>query len=124
VDEALAAVSPEFEKLYAKARPTIDSAGEDCFARSCCRAFYSVRSELQLMEQLDYNLLFRWFVGLSLDEAVWDENGVHQEPRAPDRGVTLPGGSWLRCSPRSPSKHCCRMTISRSTAPDRSLGEA
>jgi transposase len=37
------------------------------------QAFYSVRSEQQLMEQLDYNLLFRWFVGLSLDEAVWDE---------------------------------------------------
>jgi transposase len=37
------------------------------------QAFYSVRSELQLMEQLDYNLLFRWFVGLSVDEAVWDE---------------------------------------------------
>jgi transposase len=36
------------------------------------QAFYSVRSELQLMEQLDYNLLFRWFVGLSLDAAVWD----------------------------------------------------
>jgi hypothetical protein len=36
------------------------------------QAFYSVRSELQLMEQLDYNLLFRWFVGLSLDETVWD----------------------------------------------------
>jgi transposase len=37
------------------------------------QAFYSVRSELQLMEQLDYNLLFRWLVGLSLDAAVWDE---------------------------------------------------
>jgi IS5 family transposase len=37
------------------------------------QAFYSVRSEQQLMEQLDYNLLFCWFVGLSLDEAVWDE---------------------------------------------------
>ena len=36
------------------------------------QAFYSVRSERQLMEQLDYNLLFRWFVGLSLDAVVWD----------------------------------------------------
>ena len=49
------------------------------------QAFYSVRSERQLMEQLDYNLLFRWFVGLSLDEAV-GRNGVHQESRAPDCG--------------------------------------
>jgi transposase len=36
------------------------------------RAFYTVRSELQLMEQLNYNLLFRWFVGLSADDPVWD----------------------------------------------------
>src|SRR5208283_1907811 len=37
------------------------------------QAFYSVRSQKQVVEQLDYNLLFRWFVGLSLDEEVWDE---------------------------------------------------
>jgi transposase len=37
------------------------------------QAFYSVRSETQLMEQLQYNLLFRWFVGLSLDDEIWDE---------------------------------------------------
>jgi transposase len=36
------------------------------------QVFYSVRSEALLMEQLDYNLLFRWFVGLNMDEAVWD----------------------------------------------------
>ncbi len=36
------------------------------------QAFYSIRSERQLMEQLDYNLLFRWFVGLSMDAPVWD----------------------------------------------------
>src|SRR3954454_24707469 len=36
------------------------------------QAFYSIRSERQLMEQMDYNLLFRWFVGLSVDEPVWD----------------------------------------------------
>jgi IS5 family transposase len=44
----------------------------NCFAGCCLQAFYSVRSERQLMEQLDYNLLFRWFVGLSLDAVVWD----------------------------------------------------
>jgi transposase len=38
------------------------------------QAFYSVRSETQLMEQLEYNLLFRWFVGLSLDDEIWDES--------------------------------------------------
>ena len=72
VDKALATLSPEFEKLYAKlGRPSIPP--ERLLRALLLQAFYSVRSELQLMEQLDYNLLFRWFVGLSLDEAVWDE---------------------------------------------------
>ena len=72
VDEALAALSPEFEKLYAKfGRPSIPP--ERLLRALLLQAFYSVRSELQLMEQLDYNLLFRWFVGLSLDAAVWDQ---------------------------------------------------
>ena len=71
VNEALTALSPEFEKLYAKSgRPSI--APEKLLRSLLLQAFYSVRSERQLMEQLDYNLLFRWFVGLSLDAAVWD----------------------------------------------------
>ena len=71
VDEALAALSPEFEQLYTKfGRPSIPP--ERLLRALLLQAFYSVRSELQLMEQLDYNLLFRWFVGLSLDAAVWD----------------------------------------------------
>jgi transposase len=72
VDAALAALSPEFEKLYARfGRPSIPP--ERLLRALLLRALYSVRSELQLMEQLDYNLLFRWFVGLSLDAEVWDE---------------------------------------------------
>ncbi len=43
------------------------------FERSFCKALYSVRSERMLMEQLDYNLLFRWFVGLNMDDPIWDE---------------------------------------------------
>jgi transposase len=71
VDEALGALSAEFEKLYAKfGRPSI--APEKLLRALLLQAFYSVRSERQLMEQLGYNLLFRWFVGLSLDAAVWD----------------------------------------------------
>ena len=71
VNEALAALSPEFEKLYAKSgRPSIPP--EKLLRALLLQAFYSGRSERQLMEQLDYNLLFRWFVGLSLDAAVWD----------------------------------------------------
>ena len=71
VNEALAALSPEFERLYAKSgRPSIPP--EKLLRALLLQAFYSVRSERQLMEQLDYNLLFRWFVGLSLDAVVWD----------------------------------------------------
>ena len=67
----VAALSPEFEQLYAKfGRPPIPP--ERLLRALLLQAFYSVRSEPQLMEQLDYNLLFRWFVGLSLDAAVWD----------------------------------------------------
>ena len=72
VDEALAELSPDFEKLYAKlGRPSIPP--ERLLRALLLQAFYSVRSEKQLIEQLDYNLLFRWFVGLSLDVEVWDE---------------------------------------------------
>jgi transposase len=71
VDEALGALSPKFEKLYAKfGRPSI--APEKLLRALLLQAFYSVRSERQLMEQLDYNLLFRGFVGLSLDAVAWD----------------------------------------------------
>ena len=71
VNEALAVLSPEFETLYAKSgRPSIPP--EKLLRALLLQAFYSVRSERQLMEQLGYNLLFRWFVGLSLDAAVWD----------------------------------------------------
>jgi transposase len=71
VDEALGALTGEFEKLYAKlGRPSIPP--EKLLRALLLQAFYSVRSERQLMEQLGYNLLFRWFVGVSLDAVVWD----------------------------------------------------
>jgi transposase len=71
VDAALVALSPEFAKLYALiGRPSIPP--EKLLRALLLQAFYSVRSERQLMEQLDYNLLFRWFVGLGIDDPVWD----------------------------------------------------
>ena len=71
VDEILEVLSPDFEGMYAKVgRPSI--APEKLLRALLLQAFYSIRSERQLMEQLDYNLLFRWFVGLSMDAAVWD----------------------------------------------------
>ncbi len=70
-DAALAALSGEFQQLYAlNGRPSI--APEKLLRALLLQAFYSVRSERQLMEQLDYNLLFRWFVGLGVDAPVWD----------------------------------------------------
>src|SRR6267142_6466036 len=71
-DEALRELQPRFHKLYAKTgRPSI--APEKLLRALLLQALYSVRSERQLMERLQYDLLFRWFVGLSMDEAVWDE---------------------------------------------------
>jgi transposase len=71
VDRALREMSPEFARLYPKTgRPSIPP--EQLLRALLLQLLYSVRSERQLMEQLDYNLLFRWFVGLTLDDAVWD----------------------------------------------------
>jgi transposase len=70
-DEALASLSGHFDTLYAVGgRPSI--APEKLMRALLLQALYSVRSERQLMEQLDYNLLFRWFVGLNMDDAIWD----------------------------------------------------
>src|ERR1022692_1738530 len=71
VARALEALSPRFEALYSETgRPSIPP--EKLLRALLVQAFYSVRSERQLMEQLNYNLLFRWFVGLSVDDPVWD----------------------------------------------------
>ena len=71
IDEALRKLSPSFSRLYAReGRPSIPP--ERLLRALLLQAFYTVRSERQLMEQLDYNLLFRWFVGLSADDPVWD----------------------------------------------------
>jgi transposase len=68
-DEALRDLQPRFNKLYAKTgRPSI--APEKLLRALLLQALYSVRSERMLMEQLDYNLLFRWFVGLNMDDAI------------------------------------------------------
>src|SRR3569833_658105 len=71
VNAALARLSPEFARLYA---PTgwASIAPEKLLRALLLQAFYSVRAERQLMEQLTYNMLFRWFVGLSMDAPVWD----------------------------------------------------
>ena len=71
VNDVVASLSAEFEGLYSPlGRPGI--APEKLLRALLLQAFYSIRSERQLMEQLNFNMLFRWFVGLGLDDAVWD----------------------------------------------------
>jgi transposase len=70
-DEALQQLKPRFNTLYATiGRPSI--APEKLLRALLLQALYSVRSERMLMEQLDYNLLFRGFVGLNMDDPIWD----------------------------------------------------
>lgn len=71
VDQALTELTRQFDRLYAKTgRPSI--APEQLLRALLLQVLYSIRSERMLMEQLDYNLLFRWFVGLNMDDRVWD----------------------------------------------------
>ncbi len=71
VDQILARMSKRFDKMYAdNGRPSIPP--ERLLRALLLPTFYSIRSERMLMEQLDYNLLFRWFVGLEMDEPVWN----------------------------------------------------
>ena len=73
VNEALAALAGEFSALYSPiGRPSIPP--EKLLRAMLLQAFYSIRSERQLMERLEFDLLFRWFVGLGIDDAVWDHS--------------------------------------------------
>jgi len=73
VNEALAALEREFSALYSPiGRPSIPP--EKLLRAMLLQAFYSIRSERQLMERLEFDLLFRWFVGLGIDDAVWDHS--------------------------------------------------
>ena len=70
VNDALASLDAEFEVLYTDfGRPSIPP--ERLIRASLLQILFSVRSERQLMEQMDYNLMFRWFVGLGIDDPVW-----------------------------------------------------
>jgi len=71
VDGALRDLSAEFDRLYSRTgRPSIPP--ERLLRALLLQVLYTIRSERQLMEQLNYNLLFRWFVGLSMDDPIWD----------------------------------------------------
>ena len=73
VNAALAELDGEFAAMYAPmGRPSIPP--EKLLRGSLLQAFYTIRSERQLMERLNYDLLFRWFVGLGIDDEVWDHS--------------------------------------------------
>jgi transposase len=77
LDEALASMSRDFERVCAReGRPSIPP--KRLVRAAALQILYSIRSERLLCEQLDYNLLFRWFVGLSIDEPIWDHSSFTQ----------------------------------------------
>ena len=114
-DEVLHEMSKDFDGLYsAVGRPSIPP--ERLFRALLLQVFYSVRSVAPLIEQLDYHLLFRWFVGLAIDDPVWDPSTFSKNR---DRLIEAPTSRRVS-SPRSwrrpkPSK-CCPTSTSASTA--------
>jgi transposase len=81
VEPVLTALSPRFQTMYSTiGRPSIPP--EQLLRALLLQILFTVRRERQLMEQLDYNLLFRWLVGLMPDEPVWVPTVFLQEPRA------------------------------------------
>src|SRR5215472_17537030 len=97
VDAALKALSPTFDEMYSKVgRPSI--APEKLLKALLLQVLYTIRSERMLMEQMSYNLLFRWFVGLNMDDAVWVPTvySKNRDPwfaniRSPRNGLTVSG---------------------------------
>jgi len=80
VDAALKEMSPVFQRLYSRiGRPSIPP--EKLIRASVLQMLYTIRSERQLMEQLNFNILYRWFVGLGMDDRVWDPT-VYTKNRA------------------------------------------
>ena len=101
VNDALTSLDAEFEALYIDfGHPSI--VPERLIRASLLQILFSVRSERQLMEQMQYNLLFRWFVGLGIDDRVWGEGRLGIVPVdqfSPERAE--PRAEGPRCSLRT-----------------------
>ena len=94
VNEALVALEHEFFALYAPiGRPSIPP--EKLLRAMLLQAFYSIRSERQLMERLEYDLLFRWFVGIGVDAACGTIRCSQRTVTGCSKGIS-PQGSWRR----------------------------
>ena len=112
-DAALSRLSPRFAAIYAATgRPSIPP--EHLLRALLIQVLYSVRSERMLMEQLEYNLLFRWFVGLGMDDRVWAPTTfTKNRDRLLDGDIAR---AFLKTSSRRPAAGgCYRPSTSRST---------
>jgi transposase len=110
VDGAMAELSAEFAKLYSPVgRPSI--APEKLLRALLLQVLYSVRSERLLMEQLDYNLLFRWFVGLNMDDPVWDVT-VFTKNRQRLLAGDIARAFFARVLAQARQRGCCPMNTS------------
>src|SRR5262245_38653175 len=115
VDAALHEMSPRFARLYGRTgRPSIGP--EKLLRAQLLQILYTIRSERVLMEQLDYSLLFRWFVGLHLDDPVW---GVTVFTKNRDRLLAgdVARGFLAEVVAEAGRGSCCRVSTSPSTAP-------
>ncbi len=111
VDGILVTLHAEFEALYAgSGRPSIPP--ERLLRASLIQTLYTIRSERQLVQHIEYNLLYRWFIGLDMDDAVWDHSSFtkNRERLLNEAGAELfsgrcwswpNGGDWY---PRSTSR--------------------
>ena len=121
-DQALSSMSERFDAMYAKTgRPSIPP--EKLLRAQLIQMLYSVRSERLLMEEIDYSVLFRWFVGMNLDEPVWDVTVFTK-----NRDRLLGRGRGARVSERSGQagagkRSDQRRAFHRGRHVDRSLGQ-
>ena len=114
VNEGLADIGPELEALYSRiGRPSI--APEKLLRALLLQLFHGIRSERQMMERLDFDLSFRWFVGLGIDDPVWDAS-TFSKNRERCSTATSPRASCQRSWRGRRSNGCCRLITSRSTA--------
>ena len=110
VDVALKGLSRSFERMYVDwGRPSI--APEKLLRALLLQVLYTIRSERMLMEQLEYNLLFRWFVGLNMDEPVWVPT-VFSKNRDRLLNGDIAEKFFMQVLNRRVRTICCRMSIS------------
>jgi transposase len=114
-DHVLRELSPRFRRMYSDiGRPSIPP--EQLLSALLLQALYTVRSERLLMEEIDYSILFRWFIGLSLDEPIWSPTTFSKNR---DRLLTATSrvpSSTPYCARRG-TPRCCRTSTSPSMGP-------